>query len=291
MSLDLTDQKRSGHFEAPICCGECKQTGRSVAGFPGARPPRIPPGEGGSARRTVPRARRYFGSHTGPGPCARGGRLVGAPAVEGSCSRDVARTAGVYVASERAVEPWGRQHRQAGGEGTMWRPLQVDGARLYPLENSRRHHADRFEVVRAEKPSVVLRRGQEFDLLVRFRERAHDVSKDALQLVFSFGSKPDPVRGTRRILVSGSTFYRNQDNWDAKMITKDENSIKLEVRSPPDAPVGEWRLRIEARLKIQPRAPPATYNYPDAIYLLFNPWAKGELRMVTQCTGHHTLSC
>ncbi|XP_063218712.1 hemocyte protein-glutamine gamma-glutamyltransferase-like [Bacillus rossius redtenbacheri] len=230
--------------------------------------------------------------------------------------------------------------------------LQVDGVRLYPLENSRRHHTDRFEMVHAEKPSVILRRGQEFDLMVMFRDRNYDVVRDTLQIVFTYGElavthasigymlvcdlvvmfrdrnydvvrdtlqivftyglthplasmlvcdlvvmfrdrnydvvrdtlqivftygpKPDPLLGTGKVTLTGSTTY-HKEAWDVRLVTKDTKSIKLEVRSPPQAAVGEWRLRIETKLKTNPRAKPNVFHYPENIYLLFNPWHKGDL--------------
>nr|CAD7596482.1 unnamed protein product [Timema genevievae] len=124
--------------------------------------------------------------------------------------------------------------------------LEVDGVRMYPLENAKRHHTERYEMIHAEEnPSVILRRGQEFELLVKFRERGFDPSKDIVRLVFTFGkahgnswptlavsgANPSPVKGTRAVSsVTGRMDYsKDIQEWDVRLLKKDQVSVRLEV--------------------------------------------------------------
>nr|CAD7425375.1 unnamed protein product [Timema monikensis] len=328
--------------------------------------------------------------------------------------------------------------------------LEVDGVRMYPLENAKRHHTERYELIHeAENPSVILRRGQEFELLVKFRERGFDPSKDIVRLVFTFGkargnsrpplavsgANPSPVKGTRAVSsVTGRMDYsKDIQEWDVRLLKKDQVSVRLEdqrhrvrdtgtetqeqrhrikdtvsetqyqtqeerhrikdtgsetqdqrhrsrdtetetqdqghrirdtgsetqeqrhsnrdlgtetqnqghsirdtgretqdknhrikgtgletqdhrhrnrdtgtdtqeqrrrirdtgslaktskililnkiVRSPPDSPVGEWNFEIETKSKVDRRSPASLYKFPSKFYLLFNPWAKGNVTL------------
>nr|CAD7265055.1 unnamed protein product [Timema shepardi] len=157
--------------------------------------------------------------------------------------------------------------------------LEVDGVRIYPLENAKRHHTERYELIHeAQNPSVILRRGQEFELLVKFRERGFDPSKDIVRLIFTFGANPSPVKGTRAVSsVTGRMDYsKDLQEWDVRLLKTDQVSVRLEVRSPPDSPVGEWNFEIETKSKVDRRSPASLYKFPSKFYLLFNPWAKDD---------------
>nr|CAD7411874.1 unnamed protein product [Timema poppensis] len=109
--------------------------------------------------------------------------------------------------------------------------LEVDGVRMYPLENAKRHHTDRYELIHeAQNPSVILRRGQEFELLVKFRERGFDPSKDIVRLIFTFGANPSPVKGTRAVSsVTGRMDYsKDIQEWDVRLLKTDQVSVRLE---------------------------------------------------------------
>jgi hypothetical protein len=65
--------------------------------------------------------------------------------------------------------------------------LVVTSAYLYPLENAKLHHTDKFEVLHRDSPTVILRRGQSFHLAVGFSSRSYDPNKDFVQLIFAYG--------------------------------------------------------------------------------------------------------
>jgi hypothetical protein len=51
----------------------------------------------------------------------------------------------------------------------------------------------------------------------------------------------------------------------------------VQVYSPPDIPVGLWKFAVESKPKDNLTAQAKVFTYPDKLYLLFNPWAKGKL--------------
>jgi hypothetical protein len=65
--------------------------------------------------------------------------------------------------------------------------LVVTSVHMYPMENAKLHHTNNFEVVHRDTPTVVLRRGQPFHLLISFAGRSYDPTKDLVQLVFTYG--------------------------------------------------------------------------------------------------------
>lgn len=66
--------------------------------------------------------------------------------------------------------------------------LHIESLYLYPLENSKQHKTERFELVHDnENPVPVLRRGISFTMAVRFADRGYDPSKDSVKFNFNFG--------------------------------------------------------------------------------------------------------
>jgi hypothetical protein len=71
--------------------------------------------------------------------------------------------------------------------------LVVTSVHLYPLENAKLHHTDRFEVLHRDNPTVILRRAQSFHLVIGFSGRSYDPNKDFVQLVFTYGKRMNPA--------------------------------------------------------------------------------------------------
>ena len=67
--------------------------------------------------------------------------------------------------------------------------LKVDTVEMYSRDNAREHRTDRYELVRDNALSCVLRRGQPFFLALRMRDRNFDARRDVLRVSFSFGKK------------------------------------------------------------------------------------------------------
>lgn len=67
--------------------------------------------------------------------------------------------------------------------------LKVDTVEMYSRDNAREHRTDRYELVRENAPSCVLRRGQPFFMALRMRERNFDSRRDNLRVSFNFGTQ------------------------------------------------------------------------------------------------------
>jgi len=154
--------------------------------------------------------------------------------------------------------------------------LAVTSVHLYPLENAKLHHTDKFEVLHRDNPTVILRRGQSFHLIIGFSGRTYDSNKDVVQLVFTYGVRPNIIKGTKAVCTVSDK--RNEDDkiWYARIVGKDENSMNVEVSTPPDIPVGLWKFFVESKPMNDLKAQPKVFTHPDKIYLLFNPWAKDD---------------
>lgn len=158
----------------------------------------------------------------------------------------------------------------------MGEPLVVESVHMYEKENATAHHTCTFELVHLEPPSPVLRRGQTFNVALRFdREYAEDT--DIVRLLFSFGDRPNSLRGTHAVntVNNRDEYLSDLEAWGVRLISADGNDLSLEVRSPVDSPVGIWSLNVETTI-LDSREPPTTYKYEKDIYLLFNPWVKGK---------------
>lgn len=160
--------------------------------------------------------------------------------------------------------------------------LLVEALHLYEKQNGAEHHTELFEQVHMEAPRAVLRRGQPFFVAVRFNREL--VPEDAVTLIFALGPEPHPMRDTLgRMRVSpwqpdNGEFDTEPYKWESRITAMDANTMTVEVRSPADAPVGEWQVIVETidGLAGGEGGPVLQYQHPDAVYLLFNPWEKHD---------------
>ena len=71
-----------------------------------------------------------------------------------------------------------------------------------------------------------------------------------------------------------------ENEWGAKIVKQSDSSIVIRIFTPPDCYVGKWKLKVTAvcKKKIEgvEQPPTKTYEHPRPIYILFNPWCKGE---------------
>lgn len=156
--------------------------------------------------------------------------------------------------------------------------LEVETVHMYPLENAKEHHTDRFEVVHKKDPIPILRRGQTFFVAVRFKDRGYRDDYDNVRLVFSFGDKPNAVQGSKGVvaLTRREIFSGDKTSWDVRIKGCDGEVLTLELQSPVNAPVGVWNLRVETSLVSSQSADVKSYDYLENIFLLFNPWNKDD---------------
>lgn len=156
-------------------------------------------------------------------------------------------------------------------------PLVVEAVHLYEKENATSHRTINYELVHLDPPTPVLRRGQPFNVALRFNREYVDET-DIVRLLFSFGPNPNVLRGTRGVntVTNRDTYLTDLEAWGVRMIGVSGMDLSVEVRSPKDSPVGIWQLNVETTVVGSKKAP-NTYNYQKDIYLLFNPWMKGRI--------------
>jgi len=154
-------------------------------------------------------------------------------------------------------------------------PLIVEAVYLYEKENAEAHRTFNFEIVHQDPAIPVLRRGQAFNMALRFNREYVDET-DIVRLLFSFGPNPNVLRGTWGVntVTSRETYLTDLEAWGVRMVDAHGVDLSVEVRSPIDSPVGVWQLNVETNTLGRKKAP-NIYSYDRDIYLLFNPWMKG----------------
>ena len=155
-------------------------------------------------------------------------------------------------------------------------PLIVEMVYLYEKENAKLHHTINYELVHLEPATPVLRRGQSFHVALRFNREYVDET-DIVRLLFNFGPNPNVLRGTRGVntITSRDSYLTDLEAWGVRLVGVNGVDLTAEVKSPIDSPVGIWQLNVETTV-VGSKRHPNTYNYDKDIYLLFNPWLKGE---------------
>lgn len=156
-------------------------------------------------------------------------------------------------------------------------PLVVDLVYFYEKENAKAHHTINYELVHLDPPTTVLRRGQSFNVALRFN-REYIAETDIVRLLFNFGPNPNVLRGTRGVntITIRDSYLTDLEAWGVRMVGLNGVDLSVEVRSPIDSPVGVWQLNVETTI-VGSKRHPNVYNYDRDIYLLFNPWMKGIL--------------
>ncbi|XP_043278187.1 hemocyte protein-glutamine gamma-glutamyltransferase-like [Venturia canescens] len=156
-------------------------------------------------------------------------------------------------------------------------PLVIESVHMYEKENATAHHTCTFELVHLEPPTPVLRRGQTFNVALRFN-REYDADTDIVRMLFSFGEKPNAMRGTHGVSTVNNrgSYLSDLEAWGVRLVGANGKDLSLEARSPVDSPIGVWSLNIETTI-LGRRRSPNTYKHDRDIYLLFNPWLKEDL--------------
>lgn len=156
------------------------------------------------------------------------------------------------------------------------KPLVVETVYLHEKENARLHHTQDYDLVEADSPTPVLRRGQPFKMSIRF-DRPFDIATDNVRISVSFGKNANELRGTKavRTISNENNDKDYSEDWSVRLISTQAENVTVELSSPSDSPVGVWKLEIDTVLKRNGER--KTYRLDKDIYLLFNPWVKGML--------------
>ncbi|XP_063866292.1 annulin-like isoform X1 [Scylla paramamosain] len=141
---------------------------------------------------------------------------------------------------------------------------------LQVKENGAAHHTDQFHAMKAEKPRLVVRRGQAFSLVLHtsqaYREDAHKIS-----LVFSVKDAKNPNFGNKT-LVGVCVGLEPVDGWSASVVSCTDSQLTLTVTTSPQAVIGEWQVEADVKSAGQTHS----YQCPEPIYLLFNAWCEED---------------
>lgn len=146
---------------------------------------------------------------------------------------------------------------------------------MYEKENAEAHHTFNFEIVHQDPAIPVLRRGQSFNVALRFNREYMD-DTDIVRLLFNFGPNPNVLRGTRGVntITNTDSYVTDLEAWGVRLIGVYGVDLSIEVRSPIDSPVGVWQLNVETGI-LGSGMPPNIFTFDRDLYLLFNPWMKG----------------
>ncbi|XP_050572968.1 LOW QUALITY PROTEIN: protein-glutamine gamma-glutamyltransferase K [Cygnus atratus] len=134
------------------------------------------------------------------------------------------------------------------------------------------HHTSEFAC-----PHLVVRRGQPFDLRILL-PRPFDPEDDSLCVELTLGPNPQVAKGTHVLIPLGET---SATGWTAEEEELEEGAerpggpaLRLCVTSPPDAPIGRYRLSVKTRTGVGEYAAP--FEDANDIILLFNPWCPDD---------------
>ncbi|GJQ79412.1 hypothetical protein Trydic_g16271 [Trypoxylus dichotomus] len=157
--------------------------------------------------------------------------------------------------------------------------LQVEIIYFYPLENAEKHHTENYELIHDEVAvTPVLRRGQKFNIAIRFTGRQYSSGIDSVSVIFNFGPNPNVVKGTKAIvrLKESKSFRPNGKTWTGAIVSQHADSLIAEICSAVDCPVGQWSVQVETAMA-NSVYDANIYDSGDTLYFLFNPWHKSDL--------------
>jgi hypothetical protein len=94
------------------------------------------------------------------------------------------------------------------------------------------------------------------------------------------GKNPQPPKRTAVTVEmdENENSTGNPKEWFAKLISKKNKSIDVEITPPCNCIIGEWMFHIttESKLKEGGDTLILEYKHPEDIVILLNPWCKGK---------------
>ncbi|XP_030751045.1 hemocyte protein-glutamine gamma-glutamyltransferase-like [Sitophilus oryzae] len=152
-------------------------------------------------------------------------------------------------------------------------PIVPVGTELYIKENAAECHTDMYDILDSEAAFPILRRGCTFYFAIRFN-REYIPTQDVVRVRFAIGPKPNVVKGTRVILPINPRKKRSIEDpnrWSISLNRVDGDTIAVQVRVSPHAPVGIWKCSLQTNIAGE-KGRRNDYEIPDEIYIIFNPW-------------------
>ncbi|XP_054429740.1 protein-glutamine gamma-glutamyltransferase 2 [Pteronotus mesoamericanus] len=112
---------------------------------------------------------------------------------------------------------------------------------------------------------LVVRRGQPFQLTLYFKGRNYEARVDSLTFNVVTGPNPSSEAGTKaRFPLSDAV---EEGAWMASVVDQKNRALSLQLRAPAHAPIGVYRLSMEASTGYQ-----GSSFMLGQFTLLFNPW-------------------
>ncbi|KAM7099810.1 coagulation factor XIII A chain isoform 1-T2 [Molossus nigricans] len=128
------------------------------------------------------------------------------------------------------------------------------------------HHTDKYN-----NNNLIVRRGQSFYIQIDFN-RAYDPRKDLFRVEYVIGRYPQENKGTY-IPVPILSELRS-GKWGAKVIMRQDRSVRLSIQSSPECIVGKFRMYVAIWT---PYGILRTSRDPETdTYILFNPWCEED---------------
>ncbi|XP_004711812.1 coagulation factor XIII A chain [Echinops telfairi] len=128
------------------------------------------------------------------------------------------------------------------------------------------HHTDKYD-----NNKLIVRRGQPFYIQIDFN-RPFDLRRDLFRVEYVIGRYPQENKGTY-IPVPVVTELQ-QGKWGAKVVMKEDRSIRLSVQPSPKCIVGKFRMYVAVWT---PYGIVRTSRNPETdTYILFNPWCEED---------------
>ncbi|KAK6319620.1 hypothetical protein J4Q44_G00108310 [Coregonus suidteri] len=109
---------------------------------------------------------------------------------------------------------------------------------------------------------LIVRRGQPFTINLHLRSGVYQPGVSALDLTVETGPQPNDQYGTRASF--GLIDQIDTSRWSAAVTSPPGNMVSLSICSPPDAPIGRWRLTLGQGGLVE-------------FVLLYNPWCTGDV--------------
>ncbi|XP_005095513.2 protein-glutamine gamma-glutamyltransferase K [Aplysia californica] len=157
-------------------------------------------------------------------------------------------------------------------------PVKVLTVRHVDLKvpaNTKAHRTDEYDICGShqEKPKLVVRRGQPFNIELEF-SKPYDSKADDLRIVFEAGENPSPTKGTDVQFILSDVDKPKE--WGAKILRQQGNTLTVTLFTPPTCYVGKWNLKLDVVKKDNSDVNIYRYEHKAPIYILFNPWCRDD---------------
>uniref|UniRef100_A0A8C0SG26 Coagulation factor XIII A chain n=1 Tax=Canis lupus familiaris TaxID=9615 RepID=A0A8C0SG26_CANLF len=128
------------------------------------------------------------------------------------------------------------------------------------------HHTDKYE-----NNKLIVRRGQSFFIQIDFN-RPYDPRRDLFRVEYVIGRYPQENKGTYIPVPIVPELQRGK--WGAKVIMRENRSVRLSIQSSPECIVGKFRMYVAVWT---PYGILRTSRNPETdTYILFNPWCEED---------------